>query len=464
MTNRAFWVFAGVLSIIITTQIAVFVRLRGDAASGTVRCRVVNAGLPLSPADARVVMYRADNRDAPIADGNAGAGIQVPPGRYDVQVLYTKSRDRQEAWLEDVVVEKGEQLDKEVSFSAGQLAVAITAGGQEPTAVVGLIQVLAPGESSQVIASFLSGEIAVLRAGSYDLRIALLKDAQEKSVQWLRGVTVTAGLLVTPTVAFNQGQLLVSAANAGKSLPVGAVALSVYRAGDAQEELVERGSSGLPIALAAGRYDVKATLSESSDAATRWVRDVEVAEGRTIDRTIDFSAGTARVKASLAGGHELDAFRVYIYFYKAGDHQQPVAYVPAGEPVVLSAARYDVRAHFFRSHDQPDIWKRGIEIRAGATLEDNVLFPSGMLLIRAFTQDSAELIGDNVFLFVYRASETRTPIARARTGEELTLTEGTYDVRAVDSRLPAEERWLKSLTVESGKTRRAAVTFSDRRP
>jgi hypothetical protein len=375
-----------------------------------------------------------------------------------VRVLYTRSRDHQDVWLDDIVVEKGERLEKSVEFSAGQLSVSVTVGGRPLSGSAALVEVLSP-DGRSVIASFVAGEVAILRAGTYDVRVALVTEAQEKSVQWRRSVGVSAGLLAKQVVAFRQGQVIVAAVNAGKSLPAEAVALSVYHAGDQQEEVVERGLAGVPITLATGHYDIKATLSASSDAATRWIRDVVVSDERTVERTIEFSAGTALVRAFIAGAGELDNYQAYVYFYKVGDHQQSVAYVPAGEPVLLTAGSYDIRAHFFRSHDQPDIWKREIRIRAGDAAAETVYFSSGTLLIRAFAQGNTELIGDNVFLFVYRSGETGTPVARARSGEGVILSAGTYDVRAVDSRGPSAERWLKDLTVESGKTRQSAVTF-----
>jgi hypothetical protein len=459
MTNRTFGIFAVILSGVIAVQIALYVRLHSDTASGTLVCRAENAGIPLSTADASVVVYRDGERESPVARGGVGTRIQVPAAVYDVHVLYAASRDRQEVWLEDVVIERGQREERTVEFSAGQVAVSISVGGRSATETDGLVQIVAPEDQTRVIASFLPGEAAIIRAGTYDLRVALLSESREKSVQWLRGVAVQAGLRIRPNVSFQQGQLAITAANAGKELPASAVALTVFRAGDAQEEVVEAGPVRVPIALAPGRYDVRARLTESNDSATQWIRDVEVRENETTSRTAAFSTGTAIVKAFLAGGAELTSFRAYVYFYRVDDHQQPVAYVPSGETVVLSAGRYDVRAHFFRSHDQPDIWKRGIEIRPGHTLVEEVRFASGTLLIRAFGGNGTELIGDNVFLYVYRAGETVTPAARARSGEEVTLSEGTYDVRAVDSRRRSEERWLKNVRVGSGQTQKATVTF-----
>src|SRR5437867_4224111 len=65
----------------------------------------------------------------------------------------------------------------------------------------------------------------------------------------------------------------------------------------------------------------------------------------------------------------------HIDYYCTGDHQQPVAFVPAGEPAVLAERRYDVRASFVRSHDPPDLWRRDLVVKAGQVLQETIGFP-----------------------------------------------------------------------------------------
>src|SRR2546426_4626300 len=82
----------------------------------------------------------------------------------------------------------------------------------------------------------------------------------------------------------------------------------------------------------------------------------EIREDETREETVEFSSGTVVVNAQMQDGDALANFQASIYYYCTGDHQQPVAFVPAGEPAVLAERRYDVRASFVRSHDRPDLW------------------------------------------------------------------------------------------------------------
>jgi hypothetical protein len=460
MSNRIFWAFAFVLLLLIGTQVALVIGLRRSANTGTVVCRALNAGLPLDAGDGSVLVYRAGSRNEPVGRGALGAPIQLGPGTYDLHVLFTRSRDHQETWLEQVHVVAGSRVDRQVEFSAGQLAVTVTVGRKQALATDAVIQVLDVEHGDRAVTSFHPGEIAVLRAGRYNIRVALVAEGRENATRWLRDVTLRPGVLTTETTTFQQGTVLVSATNAGQALPVGSVTLNVYQAGDVQEELVETGSAGVPLALAAGRYDVKAALTERGETADAWLRNIEVRENDAIERKVELSFGTAVVQAFVKNGAELTDYQVYTYFYRPDDHEQPVTYAPAGQPVRLMAGRYDMRASFFRSGDKPDIWKRGLVVRTGQTLAENVSFPSGRLLVRAYDASGAELLGDNVFLFFYVEGARTTPVARARAGEEVVLSEGVYDVRASDTRASREDQWLQSVRVQAGRAAEASIRFA----
>jgi hypothetical protein len=64
-----------------------------------------------------------------------------------------------------------------------------------------------------------------------------------------------------------------------------------------------------------------------------------------------------------------------------------VTYTPAGETATLEAGSYDVRVHFFRSHDRPDAWFRDIMVEAGKQVQYTATFRSGRLLVRALDSD-----------------------------------------------------------------------------
>ncbi|MAE64751.1 MAG: hypothetical protein CMJ18_10835, partial [Phycisphaeraceae bacterium] len=320
--------------------------------------------------------------------------------------------------------------------------------------------VFRPGDHDEIVTSMGTGRTVLIEPGLYDVRAVMTVAARERMVRWHQ-VEIAEGRHHRLDVSFRRGALRVAALNAGRPLAGETVRLTAYRAEDDQEEPLQSGRASVPMALPVGRYDVKATFSGSSDQPSRWLRDVEIAEDVTLDRAVEFRSGTINVTATLGDGDALSAFDVYVYYYRPGDHAQAVAYTPLGEAATLEAGHYDVRAHFFRSHDQPNVWVRNQELPAGRTVRIRLSFLSGTLLIRARDAQGAEFLGDNVFVDVFAANQRVKPIASARGSETMILGEGTYDVRVVDTRQASRETWLEGLTVVPGRLTEESVTLQD---
>jgi hypothetical protein len=334
--------------------------------------------------------------------------------------------------------------------ASGEVSVVaeVRGGISRPGEVV--VYVFRRDDHDEVVTAMRAGERVSVDAGSYDLRVVLKIESEERDVEWLHDVSIEAGAHTERQVSFTRGALLVHARNAGKPLPTDAVELNVYRAGDEQEEVIDWGSADEPLDLAPGRYDVKATFVHSNDQPVRWLRGLELTSDGTRRETVEFASGTLAIGATSNGGRPVGTYGVYVYYYRPEDHAQPIGYTPAGEPAVLEGGTYDVRAHFLRSHDQPDIWLRDVVVQAGEVAVQTVAFPSAELLLRIHDASGAELVGDNAFVYVYASGQRSRPIASARGGESLILTEDVYDIRVVDTRHPGEGVWLSAIRLEAG--------------
>ena len=435
----------------VAVQAAMIVRFNRDP-TGSILCRALNAGIPLSPDDGQVLVYPSGLETHPVADGRVNEPIEVPPGQYDALVIYEGANDQQAVWLEGLTVTEDTLTVGSVEFRAGQLKL------DAPRDTVAYI--FDPEDHSEFVASAEPDATLLLAEGEYDVRVVLMENSEERDVRWLENVPVNAGLLTERTVAFQRGFLKVDARNGESPLPPGAVSLTLYRAGDPQLEVVDNGLNGVPLGLKVGVYDIRATLSSSNDRPERWLRTIQVLEDETVEASLEFASGTVAVRAFTPDGTELGDYQVYVYFYNPDDHQEAVTYAAAGQTVTLSSGTYDVRANFFRSHDQPDIWIPRLKLETGQTVSRRVTFESGRLLVRAYDQHGNELIGDNVFLYVYSAGTTAAPLVTARSGEEITLTAGRYDIRAIDSRTPAAAIWIRGFELRSGERMEQSVKFS----
>lgn len=424
-----------------------------------VEFQAVNAGTPVASGDGRVYIYSAGRGAELVVEGRLGQKLEVPPGRYNVRVRFTRSRDNQSVTIRDLELVEGQRLARRVSFSAGGLSVAAAARTSAAKLGPVIVYVFRPQSHDRVITSMRGDEQVVLSAGKYDLRVVLTVDSEEKEVRWLRDVEVKSGVHSSFEVVFQRGSLWVKALNSGQELPSGAAAIMVYKAGDVQEEVVDSGLAGVPLSLAVGRYDIEVTFSRSSDKPSRRLRGLQISEGETLEETVEFASGTVIVDAKLKGGETVGKYGAYVYYYRAGDHLEPVAYTPAGEAVIFQSGTYDLRADFFRSHDQPSVWIRDIRVGPGEVVRKTVAFPSGRLLMRAYDSAGTELLGDNIFLHVYPAGQHARAIASARGSEVITLTEGSYDIRLEDTRHPGSDLWLNDVPVTSGQLVERSADF-----
>ena len=463
MSKRTFLIYGGLFLLLVTGQIGLLIHLHRRARPASIECNATIAGVPLQPEDARVYVHPAFQPEQLVAEGKLDETLEVPAGRYDVRVLYTRSQDQQSLWIEDIPLEQGQRTVREVQFESGEIRVDAMVGAAAAAAGQVVVYVLHPQDHDDIITTMGPGEPVVLASGIYDLRVVLLAESEEKDVVWLREVPVKVGLQTRREVVFRRGFLKVRVTNAGQDLPAEAVSIKVYRAGDRQEEVVDSSDAGPSLSLPIGRYDARVTFSGSSDKPSRWLRSLQIRENETLQQVVDFSSGTIVTEARIKNGKTVGDFEVYVHYYRAGDHQQPLAYTGAGQPVILESGRYDLRASFFRSLDQPDIWRRGLLVEAGKLVRRTLYFPSGKLLVRAYDSAGEELMGDNVFVHVYAAGQRSRPLFSARSGEMLVVTEGVYDIRAEDTRTPSREVWLNDVGLTAGALMEKSVWFNHRR-
>ncbi len=443
----------GVLSLVVIAQALalVFVVQSLSQPGSTLTVAVTSAGVPVAGVEGQVIVYRG-GQDQPHANGRVGQTLPLAPGSYDLRVVLTGAAGAPAGRLAKVTLAEDENKSVSVEVPVGELMVSIDA----PASAAILIQVFEAGQHDRLIDSPNPGERALLGPGRYDIRAAYLRDGEEKDVRWVEGVTVKAGLLSAPGVIFPRSRLLVGATANGQSLDSAMVDVTVYRAGDDMRQIVESGVADVPIELNPGTYDVEARLLAAADQPVRSIESLVLPEGATTEAHVEFETARFTTQAYRVGGQRLGDYEVYVYFYATDDHTQPIFYAPAGQPVVLSAGTYDLRASYFRSADRPDVWLRGVQLAPGEQRHVPFSFSSGTLIVRVFDDAGEELIGDNTIVRVYPDQSRTAPVATARGGELQVLSAGVYDIAVEDTR-SAVVRWLEDTEVVAGElTERSA--------
>ncbi len=215
--------------------------------------------------------------------------------------------------------------------------------------------------------------------------------------------------------------------------------------------------------LPAGSYDVEARPVRIEGTGATVLRSVEVRDGETTERTVDFSPGELAVKVTRNGGLS-DAV---VSVRAAGESRQVAGgrtYVSdSSNPRVftLASGSYDVEVKSAEIEGGPTRRWRGIVVEKGGRTSLDHEFDSGTLRIGATS--GGELV--DAVVSVLPASGGR-PVAGGRTytsetsnPRELVVSPGAYRVTVRPVRMP--DAGVKELEVEiaAGQTVERTVDF-----
>ena len=103
-SKRKILIVVGLLVFLMAGEFAILSFLWHRPSAAVIECRATNADVPLSSDDGRVFLYHAGHHGGAVAEGKLEEPIEVPPGRYDVRVLFVRSRDQQTRWLKNIVL------------------------------------------------------------------------------------------------------------------------------------------------------------------------------------------------------------------------------------------------------------------------------------------------------------------------------------------------------------------------
>ena len=124
-------------------------------------------------------------------------------------------------------------------------------------------------------------------------------------------------------------------------------------------------TSGTPVQVRPGTYDVVVYLDGAIDRPERWVRGLAVGGGATARANAAFETGTVSLRVT-AGGRRAAAT---VVVHRVGEDAE-VATLGCGVPGVLSAGTYDFQVRY-RTQEQ---WLRGEVVAPGSTRELLVSF------------------------------------------------------------------------------------------
>ena len=220
-----------------------------------------------------------------------------------------------------------------------------------------------PAGEDEYIAYGLTPQEFKLLPGTYDIRV---KDrgVPGEPTKWIRGVKVESGKKMERTAEFTGGRLEVAALKNGK--PFNAT-VDVFPAGE--DEYIAYGLTPQEFKLLPGIYDIRVKDRDVPGEPTVWIRGVKVEPGKKIKRSADFVDGQMMVIALMNGR----SVSVVVDVFPAGEEKY-ISYGLTPKGFRLLPGIYDVRVKDRSVPQEPVVWVRGVEVKAGGKVKVEAKF------------------------------------------------------------------------------------------
>ncbi len=228
-----------------------------------------------------------------------GTTLELPPGKYDVIVVWTdpKVQGSPEAKVKDVTVAGGETNEQVVTIVTGTLKLS---GKDSQKKFVHTEFEISKQDSEGEAVKAVSEEEPVevfVEPGTYDITATntTSKVVPAPSVEW-NDVTVKEGGSEAFEAVFKLGGIKLIGKNAKEQIIP--ATFTVYRSGTDEELATENSEKEWVIfQLTPGLYDIRAEESraKSEPKPTIWFHDVEIKEGASITNEAIFTSGKLKL-------------------------------------------------------------------------------------------------------------------------------------------------------------------------
>jgi Ca-activated chloride channel family protein len=450
--NRSTVLFTGV-----RIEAAKTVEKVADFSGGTLKVKAQRNGKPLS---ALCKVYRAEEAEgeersvfAEVWTGVEGAVLKLKPGVYDIIVENREDANGTPAGFKGITIELGKSVEKVADFSGGSLKVKAVRNGKPFSALCSVSQ--DKGEEKIEVASDWTREDAAvfkLAPGTYDLVVENREDVGSTNVSF-QGITIEAGKTVEKQADFSGGSLKVKAVRNGN--PFSALC-SVSR--DKGEEKIEVASDwtredAAVFKLAPGAYDLVVENREDVGSPSVSFQGITVEAGKTVEKQVDFSGGSLKVKA-LRNGRPFSA--LCSVSQDKGEKKIEVASDWTREDAAvfkLAPGAYDLVVEDREDVGSTNVSFQGITIEGGKTVEKQTDFSGGTLKIKALRNGRPFSALCSVSL---DKGEEKIEVASDWTREDAAvfkLVPGAYDLVVEDREdVGSTNVSFRGITIEGGKT------------
>ena len=211
------------------------------------------------------------------------------------------------------------------------------------------------------------------------------------------------------------------------------------------------------IRLKPGSYAVRVTDTGLTDKPSITFPGVEIEVGKTVEKTAEFSASYLKVMATKDG----KPFNAWVYIYQPGEEKQ-LTYMHSTEKrpasFKLLPGVYDIKVRDDSVPEKPEVNEKGVEVKAGETLEKIVEF-TGEGVLEVSPVKAGKLF--NAWVYIYRPGEEKQLTYKHATEKRpaaFKLLPGVYDIKVKDTSTKSVKE-LNGVTIESGETQTIDAVF-----
>ncbi len=347
----------------VTVESGKTIRLRTEFQLGALRVKAVGEVFVIGPHQ----IYRVSppgEEQSPVAWNYCGTAVELPAGRYDVEVIAGTTGRKRIMRLTGLEVEGARLTEAVADFRPGSLILDITTEDRG-VGNAAKFEVYTQGEHDQESQGWaFNGLPLQLPAGLYDTLVQYKPEQGPELRQWLLGVSVTAGERTRIPVEFATGQLQVHIYAGGEDTRLEGKA-AFYLPGKTKYPVGKLKNHALLI-VPTGTYDILA--SDSYLRYSEWRRGVVVTRGRVTELTLDFPTG--QILAHLTVEEEEQGSDLTYFVYPQGEKTDQIAFAFSGKPIDLVPGLYDVKCTRGRTVK----WRRNVFVEALETTEISIDF------------------------------------------------------------------------------------------
>jgi len=439
-----------------------------DFSGGTLKISAQRNGKPLS---ALCRVYKAGSSEdkekkklTELWTGKDAAVLKLQPGTYDVVVENQEDVGRPTRSFTSIAIENGKTVEKLAEFSGGTLKVKAVRNGKPVSA---MCIVFTPGEGAerkQVTRSLTREEGAVfqLLPGTYDIEVENQTDAGKPKLN-LAGVTIESGKIVEKVAEFSGGTLKVKALRNGK--PVSAMCIVFTPGEGAERKQVTRGltrEEGAVFQLLPGTYDIEVENQTDAGKPKLNLAGVTIESGKNVEKVVEFSGGTLKVKA-LRNGKPVSAMCIVFTPGEGAERKQVTRGLTREEGAVfqLLPGTYDIEVENQTDAGKPKLNLAGVTIESGKNVEKVVEFSGGTLKVKALR--NGKPVSAMCIVFTPGEGAEKKQVTRGLTREEgavFQLLPGTYNLLVEDQgQKKGEKKEVNGVVVEADKNQVLDIQF-----